>query len=133
METAPKKPLLEKLEKSAPPIKVRLCWWFAIYSSGLAPLVVRAAQNEFNMLVPIFFPLPLGFVFAPVVNLLPRFFQGPLILPLYFAGFAFYAWHLYATLKATTRRKFDFLLLVLVVVVLANQWIMWSMATGIRG
>jgi len=95
--------------------------------------MIRALENEFNMLVPILFPLPLGFIFAPLINLLPEFLGKVLIVPLFFAGFAFYGWHLYATLKAPSRRRFDFLLLVLVIVVLANQWLMWMMATSIRG
>ena len=130
MEIEPKK---QPEEAPAPPRNVRLTWWFGIYGAALVPLVIRAFENEFNMLVPVLFPLPLGFIFAPLVNLLPEFLGKVLIVPLFFAGFAFYAWHLYATLKAPSRRRFDFLLLVLVIVVLANQWLMWMMATSIRG
>ena len=111
---------------------VRLAWWFGIYFSGLTPLVVLALLNECSILTAALFPLPLGFILAPFVNLLPDFLGKVLVFPLFLAGFAFYGFHLYAVLKATTRRRFDFLLLILVIVVFANQLLMASMATSIR-
>jgi hypothetical protein len=101
--------------------------------AGQIPLMIHGLAHGTILLIPFIFPLPLGFVLAPLVNLLPEFLGRVMILPLFFAGFVFYGWHLYATLKAATCRRFDFLLLELVIVVLGNQWIIITMTGSIRG
>jgi hypothetical protein len=130
METESKKP---REEKPAPSLVVRLAWWFGIYMAGQIPLMIHGLAHGIFFLIPFIFPLALGDVLAPFVNLLPEFLGKVMIVTSFFAGFAFYGWHLYATLKVTSCRRFDFLLIVLVIVVLVNQWILTTMVGSISG
>jgi hypothetical protein len=122
-------------DKTTPPsTRVRLAWWFSIYVSALVPFV-RAVCSEyppFNIVTAVFFPLPLGFLLAPLVNLMPYSFGRFFVPILFIAGPAFYVLHLRSTLKASTLWRFDWLLLMLVIVVLANQFLMATMATSIH-
>jgi hypothetical protein len=122
METEPQKP---REELPAPSRNVRLAWWFGIYLAGQVPLIILGLIHQAPglILVPFFFPWELGGIFALVQFVLPESVTIA-VSPLFFIlPYAFYLGHLVATLRAHTRRRFDFLLLVLVIVVLFNQWI----------
>jgi len=132
METEPEKP---REKTSAPSRKVRLAWWFGIYMAGQVPLIIWGLFHRAPglLFVPFIFPWELGCILAPLLSIWPMALEPVKGGLLFFSGYVFYAGHLYETLKAPTRRRFDFLLLVLVIVVLVNQWILASMAGSISG
>jgi hypothetical protein len=113
MENEPERP---QSKRPAPPRNVRLAWWFVIYLAGSAPIVVKTLLGQNNM---------------PWAG----FFLWPIILPgamFGLAGYAFYAMHMWATLITGSRRQFEILLIVLVLLVLINQAILADLANHMR-
>ncbi len=127
------KPLPVRRVTPPPTRGVRLTWWFTIYLAGQVPLINCALHGQCNILIVVIFPIALGFIFAPIANLLPMPLLPVAVVPLYIAGIAFYIWHFRAALRATSRLRFDLLLLLLDAVILLNQLIVATMATSIRG
>jgi hypothetical protein len=113
----------------APSIEIRLFWWFGIYLAGQVPLMVAGSSP----IVAVFFPMILGCMFVPFMLIFPESIQtviAPVLLPVFYvAGFGFYFWHLYKTLTAKTRRRFFLWLLLLVAIVIFNQFLVSCMGT----
>jgi hypothetical protein len=129
MDPAPDQP---RQKGPAPSTEERLVWWFTIYFAGPVGVVIHMTygfggnfihgEGDFTLL-PLLFPLALGSLIWFIAPVLPQFMMPVVWILSFFGGFVFYGWHLYATLKADTRRRFDILLVVLVLAVLANQWL----------
>jgi hypothetical protein len=121
-------------ETAAPGSDARLFIWFGIYLAAQVPMIWRLGFN-YSPVTPIFFPFSLGFIMAIPLNMLPDALSqliAPVALPIGFvAACVVYPAHLVATLRAKTRRRFSFLLLELVTLVLMNQSMAWSAMTGI--
>jgi len=133
-------PILRHYESKAPSAEVRLGLWLGIYLAAQVPMIWRAVfcGEEYNIGAGfVLMPSSLGLVVAIPLNLLPyaagEAIAGPAIGFGLIAGYLGYAWNLFAILRASTRRRFSFLLLIDVTMVLANQGMFWQMAHSIRG
>jgi hypothetical protein len=125
-------------EAPAPKLAIRISLWLAIYLAAQVPMIWRGSfcGEGYNIGAGLFLmPCALGMVVAIPLNLLPfaasQAIAGPVFTLGLVAAYLGYAWTLYAILSASPRRRFSFLLLIHVTMVLANQGIFWQMAHSI--
>ncbi len=118
----------------APKKSSRLALWFIIYLAAQLPIIWRLG-SDYNPISILLFPSYLGMLVAVPLNMMPDAVSHVLayvLLPLGFAaGYVVYPLHLMATLRARTRRRFSFLMLVLATMLLMNQTIQWGMMNAI--